>query len=346
MLEEAINKWLGKLPFDIGVNAVSNSETLFAIATDIGPIRKENQDRVAAIWVNGGRAFERSFLCVAVCDGMGGMKDGATSATIAISSFFAALVHQRGLPVADRLHSATETANRAVYERVRGGGATLSAALFEDETAHLVNVGDSRIYTAIGSGEKARLERATKDDNMKEVFGAEGEGLLQYIGMGEGLKPHVRMPLLDFGSLLITTDGAHAVGDETLAQIYFNAETPSEAAERLTALARWMGGQDNATVALITAAALDYPTTGRQDAEIVLWSPFGQFQIAWATPPKEMPPQPESLPTQPNEMKASKRGKNNPKRSGKPKGRKAKQTTKEKVQFDFGIEATEDEADS
>ncbi len=122
------------------------------LATDLGVVRKENQDRVAALRVHpigGGLPF----YCIAVSDGMGGMQDGAECATTAIASFLYSIIQHSERPAPEMLKMATIDANNDVYGRWQGkGGATLSAALLEgDGSLHTSNVGDSRIY-AVSKG--------------------------------------------------------------------------------------------------------------------------------------------------------------------------------------------------
>ena len=183
------------------------------------------------------------------------------------------------------------------------------------------------------------LERATVDDSMKEAFGAEGEGLLQFIGMGEGLKPHIKMATPSFDSLLLTTDGAHTIGDEVLAKVYLNAESLSEAAKRITALARWIGGQDNATVAAVAAPALGRLASVRKDAEIAIWNPFGQLQIAWITPTERLPrvsdPSTQGSIDSQSKKKPGKRNKRN-----RNKNKKAA-NSEDNVQLDIGFSSDE-----
>jgi serine/threonine protein phosphatase PrpC len=76
---------------------------------------------------------------------MGGMKDGARAASVAVASFLSSLVSNRRIEPMERLQIAARDANAEVGKLVAGGGATLSALLFEDEATFTVNVGDSRI---------------------------------------------------------------------------------------------------------------------------------------------------------------------------------------------------------
>jgi serine/threonine protein phosphatase PrpC len=144
------------------------------IATDIGVIRNENQDRIAALHVPIGT---RPFVCFALSDGMGGMKDGGECATTALAAFFESLINNSGMDGQRKLNLATRAANEAVFQTWQGkGGATLSAILIEnDQSIHIANVGDSRVY-ALDSDWRT-IRRLTIDDNLKEAFGGSDNGL-------------------------------------------------------------------------------------------------------------------------------------------------------------------------
>lgn len=112
------------------------------LATDIGLQREENQDRVAALRLSA-RQSSQPIIAVVVADGMGGMRDGAKCATLAVSSFFQALVCHRHQGLEHR--AAAAHANDTVYAFAGGrGGATLSALLFDAGALPIIiNLGDN-----------------------------------------------------------------------------------------------------------------------------------------------------------------------------------------------------------
>ncbi|MCV5870252.1 hypothetical protein OFN61_33885, partial [Escherichia coli] len=69
-----------------------------AIATDIGLVRKENQDRVAVLKF---RPFSKNkdMIVIALADGMGGMEGVANAASLTVSSFFTEIIKHSGLPI-------------------------------------------------------------------------------------------------------------------------------------------------------------------------------------------------------------------------------------------------------
>src|SRR4051794_1790154 len=93
MLEERLTRWLNRTAPERGVNTMTFPGVV--LSTDVGLKRAENQDRTAVMRVNPSTDGERAFLAVVVCDGMGGMTDGALCASKALAAFLYALVRHR-----------------------------------------------------------------------------------------------------------------------------------------------------------------------------------------------------------------------------------------------------------
>jgi serine/threonine protein phosphatase PrpC len=276
--QEKIESWLSRTVPDRAVNQCFDLPAV--LATDIGLQRNENQDRVAALRINTKSAGGRPLIAVAVVDGMGGMRDGAKCATLALSSFFYALTLYRSHEIERRAHSAIAHANDAVFRFAGGkGGATLAAVLLDHELRpFVVHLGDSRIYS-FGPG--AKLERLTTDDSLAEAVGGHGRDLLQFVGMGEGMQPHVKPVPVSGQQLAITTDGIHFIESATLESVLFHAAGLKPASERLAALARWCGGPDNASSALVDLQSLMQEIRNGADNGIQLWDPFGSLTAMW-----------------------------------------------------------------
>ena len=275
--QEKMAAWLSRAGPERSVNSCVSLPV--ALATDIGLQRTENQDRVAALRISSNANGGRSLVAVAVADGMGGMRDGGKCATLALASFFYALTLHRNHDLQRRAVAAISHANSEVFKFAGGkGGATLSAVLLDqDLRPFIVNLGDSRVY-AFG-GEK--VERLTRDDSLAEAVGGHGRELLQFVGMGEGMQPHVEAVSLGISNLAITTDGIHFIEAQTLESILSNANELRSAAERLAALARWCGGPDNASSAMIDMKALVAKMRAGGDDGIELWNPSGSLIPIW-----------------------------------------------------------------
>lgn len=280
MLNEHLIKWLSRGVADKSTG--STARPSIAIATDIGLVRKENQDRVACMTFSPKTNQGFPFFVVALSDGMGGMKDGAQCASRAIATFFSSLVRHKNVSFVDRMQSAALEANENVFAYSRGyGGATLTAVLVSlDGSAISLNVGDSRIYAEAGV-ERKFLDRLTVDDSLEEMVGGHGRDLLQYIGMGEGLKAHVKYVTPDFDKLLLTSDGVHFVHQKAMEDVFVNSLDPSQAVSRLSALARWSGGPDNASLAVLSIARIEKLLRENDAESLDVWDAFSELNLLW-----------------------------------------------------------------
>ncbi len=257
-----------------------------AISSDIGNIRTENQDRVGVLRAQG--TSQRSFLVAVLCDGMGGMIDGAECASLAAATFLSSCIRNRNLEPTERLKMAVESANVSVNDEYHEkGGATLSAFLIDSEGSFVaINVGDSRIYCF----SENKLQQLSEDDTIAGQFKHDDEPsrlsneLLQFIGMGTDLEPHIiSLPKLDsISQLLMTSDGTHFVDNGTMESIVRYSSEPSFTATRLIELAKWCGGKDNASVvvadklsSLLSIEGMEASPSGM----VEIWDAYGDVQL-------------------------------------------------------------------
>lgn len=276
MFSDRLIKWLSREQPD-----KSNGNTIrkaFALSTDVGLLREQNQDRVAYIRVSGSPSGNKPFLAVALSDGMGGMKNGAECAVRTISYFFDSLLRNRNVDDALRVSLAVKDANDSVYTYAGGyGGATLSAFFISEDGAIIVNVGDSRIYADSGG----HLKRLTRDDSMAEMVGGSGRELLQFIGMGDSLKVRCAPIYDEYARVILTSDGVHFVSQETLGMILAKAPDLAVAVNRVNTLVRWSGAPDNATLAILSVAELQRTLKKDCDVAVEFADPFGDFYFGW-----------------------------------------------------------------
>lgn len=260
------------------------SEVPVALRTDRGLVRNENQDRVAAMRVNFSNTT-KPFIVIALADGMGGMKSGSICATNAIASFFHHLIHLRREAPLDRLKISALAANKHVYEIANGkGGATLSAILVsEDHQPLFLNLGDSRIYVSSGSGDKEQFKRVTVDDSLEEAVGGYGKELIQFIGMGDGIKPHLGPIPGDSSQIVLTSDGTHFLNQDTFYDILLNATDLIQTVDRIGKLVRWSGAHDNASIAITFLPDLLKSLMQSEQSGIELWDPYGALTVMWAS---------------------------------------------------------------
>ena len=133
--------------------------------TDIGLVRKENQDAYATA------QHEASGRTVGVvCDGMGGPAGGRVASRIAVSVYLEELeklltADQDPQQLLEASAQAVSLANQAIQEEAerreecRNMGTTLVSAISYDAGVVVTNVGDSRAYHISEDG----ITRITKD---------------------------------------------------------------------------------------------------------------------------------------------------------------------------------------
>lgn len=300
-LETWLRNWLSNWPEGRAFRVVS--EVGATIGTDRGPVRTDNQDR-AIIMRMLAPDRNQSYVCAVVCDGMGGMRDGAACATIAIASFVSGLIAQsEGVDLSvsaapiSLLQTAVMAANGAVFDFARGnGGTTLSALLIASSgNAYWTNIGDSRVYASRSDVEATpALHKITTDDNLEDAFGGKGKELVQFVGIGQGLVAHADRMYPTTVSAIITTDGIHSIGPELIGPIFEKAPNYKSGTERLLAAANWVSGADNGTIIGVSIAEALHSLHANGSAEnfitIELWKPgdLGQIVIPMIECPRPL----------------------------------------------------------
>ena len=257
-----------------------------AWASTRGLVRKENQDRLLV-------ARSRTGLVVAiVADGMGGMRDGSHAAALSTAAVAAHCMMAEPSPPPTMLTDALNFANHAVFNSLHGdGGAALVVVASTPTGRYVAHVGDARAYHLQSDGDLAQL---TIDDTVEaqlERFGrspssiSQHDGrLLQFVGLGDGLEPHVRDVPEDGRGLILATDGIYGVPDAVLQWIVKATKATGglqSLAERLMAVSKWSGGHDNATVVAFSFGA--ERTQGLPDAA-EFWMPGKQLVVSTLTP--------------------------------------------------------------
>lgn len=282
-LQTQLTAWLMRRTPSMGIRRVAPIAA--ALATDVGAIRQENQDRVAI--ARGRDLLGRPFAIVALADGIGGMRNGAECAALALGSLFNTVASEAMASIDSQqwLHLGIHQANNAVHARMLGeGGATIAAALISGNgMVHWASVGDSRIYSTDGTA----LKQLSVDDTIAGQLGRHGEAgfeqskLIQFIGIGKPLEVSVsELPIAAGATILLTTDGVHFLDSSPwFDQLIKHSHDPGVCVRRLIDLSRWCGGPDNATAAMLSLGnSID---DGAPDIYgcLEVWDPFGELQV-------------------------------------------------------------------
>lgn len=258
-----------------------------AMATDVGRTRagEHNEDSAVAMLLTLAHDSRMRPLALGlVADGLGGHANGQDASRLVARTVAEHIVglaaspmtmEQTGALVGDSrlgamLLDAARAANAqlcAENERTGGDmGSTLVAALVYDDTAYLINVGDSRGYIFDEEG----LRRITTDHSLVEqliqnemiapeerythpkrnqIFRSLGDDLNMQMDMFvQKLKPGNR--------LLLCSDGLWEMAhDDQMTDILRRTPAPREACDALVSAANENGGEDNITAVLLDISA-------------------------------------------------------------------------------------------
>jgi protein phosphatase len=223
--------------------------------TDIGKIRKENEDRFL---------LDEAAGVFGVADGVGGLPGGGEAAQEAIEIVGAALRQLPADAVPD-LRAIVTAANESVVAlgtRISPGlgiGSTLTLGCVRGSQLKLAHVGDSRAFVL----RNGHFECLTEDHSVEnEARRRRARGEIVYYSesqrgaltrcLGQLLAPEVDLSDLTLSAgdrYLFCTDGVtRMVTEKELGQVLERASEPLQAARGLVDLAVERGGPDNATV--------------------------------------------------------------------------------------------------
>jgi protein phosphatase len=226
--------------------------------TDIGKVRKENEDRFL---------FEESVMLFGVADGVGGLPGGAEAAQEAVDIVTSAVLAATPSEELD-LTAIVTTANDSVAAlgmRLSPGlgiGSTLTLGCIRGSKLKLAHVGDSRAFL-VRNGEITCLTEDHSVENEARRRRARGEvvyyseaqrGALTRC-IGQAVPPEVDLlekALIGGDRIMFCTDGVtRMITEKELGEIAAQAKDPFSLAKKLVDLAVERGGPDNATVVAI-----------------------------------------------------------------------------------------------
>ncbi len=229
-----------------------------AALTDIGRVRRENEDRLL---------LDEKFGLFGIADGVGGLPGGGEAAQLAVDEIAGAL---HALPPEQEpdLVAIVRHANESVIalgQKISpsmGIGSTLTFGCVRDSFLHIAHVGDSRAYVYL-NGTLTRLTEDHSVENEARLRRAKGEVAYYHEAnrnaltrcIGQPTPPEVDIidrPLSAGERYLFCTDGVtRLVPDSELGLILSKFDNPKGAIDEIVALAVRRGGPDNATGVVI-----------------------------------------------------------------------------------------------
>jgi serine/threonine protein phosphatase PrpC len=234
-----------------------------AALTDIGRIRRENEDRFIC---------EVDSLLFGVADGVGGLPGGAEAAELAVhevASGFHATVNANEPDLAHIVQS-TNTAVASLGLKLSPGmgiGTTLTIGYIRGNAMKLAHVGDSRCYLG-GQGEFLRLTEDHSVENEARLRRARGEVVFYHEAnrnaltrcIGQPTRVDIDLisrPLTVGDRYLFCTDGVtRMVPDRDLAMFVMKHPAPEDGLREIISAAVTRGGPDNATGVMIYVDAV------------------------------------------------------------------------------------------
>lgn len=233
--------------------------------TDIGKLRKENQDNFCT------GQFSSSSGFALVCDGMGGVSGGATASTMAVNTLRAQLLEaptacESGFEKAF-LSKAIETANLEIFEMaaqndaLAGMGTTVVCALLQEDQAFILHAGDSRCYlyrdgvlvqlTRDHSYIQGLVDYGTITPEEAEHHPQRG-AITRALGADHRIEPDFTSITVTVGDmLLLCSDGLSKVLSTSEIEDILASAPIAALPDFLIAAANEKGGPDNITAVLV-----------------------------------------------------------------------------------------------
>ncbi|WP_338969539.1 PP2C family protein-serine/threonine phosphatase [Spiroplasma endosymbiont of Labia minor] len=209
----------------------------YAKLTDIGNFRKANQDYLTFSTNKFGQSFG------IVCDGMGGHAHGEIASKIAVDSFvkmfdsydFNNLNNSEinkwlRKSVNEILEKMIDYAS--IHKETLDMGTTLTAILFANKKAYVVNIGDSRTYKLVNNNlfqisQDQNLWNSTPEEDRDEIktnnniFGKTSDVtfwkvLTSALGPSKTLRIDTYFLEDPYGVFILTSDGVHDYFDEEI----------------------------------------------------------------------------------------------------------------------------------
>ena len=231
--------------------------------TDTGRVRSANQDYVFSSIEPVG-VLPNLFL---VADGMGGHQAGDYASRFITENLVAHFKMTKDTGTVGVLKDGIEKVNKLLYQEskkkpeLNGMGTTLVAAVVEDSTMYVANVGDSRRYLI-----RNQLKQITRDHSYVEELVSLGQlerGSKDYrekkniitraVGTEDKLEKDIFEVSLEPGDyILLCSDGlSNMLEDAEIEEIICSELELPEKAEKLITVANDNGGKDNIAVVLI-----------------------------------------------------------------------------------------------
>lgn len=219
----------------------------------------DNQDYLG-IYLGDTASSARYGVIAALADGVGGAKGGRIAAELAVSSFIDGYLAQKEtLGIQRAAGISLDALNRWIHGQGRADGrltgmaTTLTILILRGREAHLIHVGDCRIYR----WRDGRMLCLTTD-HVDDQPGGRGNALLRAIGAEDSVRAdYESVPLALKDRFLLCSDGIHStLEDSRIAEILADRSSPESIAKRVVDDALTAGSDDNCSALVIDVTQL------------------------------------------------------------------------------------------
>lgn len=236
--------------------------------SDIGLVRSSNQDAYRF------GTIANHIHWAIVCDGMGGANGGNVASEVAVETLEAYIEKEYEASFTKDqtvtfLTTMVQQVNSKLFamqkenETLHGMGTTLELIFIIDETAHIVHVGDSRVYGVRGT----QIKQFTTDHSVVQEMVDSGEitaeearvhpnknFITRALGVNESIHlDYIESEFKPGDTLLLCTDGlTNYVTKDKILEMVLDIKG-EELADTLISTAKELGGADNITVAVLYA---------------------------------------------------------------------------------------------
>jgi serine/threonine protein phosphatase PrpC len=234
-------------------------------ASETGP-REHNEDFAGAVF-GPELPQPRGDIVAAIADGVGGAKGGRVAAEMAVRGFLDGFcdlpetmeVRRAGARILNSL-------NNWIYAqgqrdaKLAGMGCTFTALVLRGRVAHVLHVGDTRVYRLRGD----RLTCLTID-HVREGSAERSNVLTRALGVGTEVPlDYTTQPLARHDRFVLCSDGVHAfLPAEAIADVLRDRSASDVSARALVNAALQAGSTDNCTALVVDV--VDLPTAASAD---------------------------------------------------------------------------------
>ncbi len=237
-----------------------------ASLTDVGCQREGNEDSYGYWEPDDDTLFSRLGRLAVIADGMGGHEGGQIASRIAVDTVQQSYSDSSDVGPQEHLLKAFRQAHNAIQQQARqspyliGMGTTCTAFALVDSRLYYAHIGDSHLYLLRGG----KLKLLTRDHSLVARLIETGilrpedaenhpqkHVLTAALGVSDDIDPDYSVEPVQLEKsdvLLICTDGLWGQMNDSEIQQALASQSPQDACQSLTQLAKDRGGPDNITL--------------------------------------------------------------------------------------------------